>query len=811
DRRQTDSVEQGNLLLQDLEARLDAIVERLDLHAEQRPDQGEILSMMDERFAVFAARLDERVATGPEAESIRELEQRLGEIATRLDESLRQSSSIDEGIIGRLEAQVAEMSLRLSQPAHALPDFEDLAPRFDQIERTIASQHQSLIGAARSAAAEAVAEWADRTPDPQAIVGLSDELRSLEALTRKSDERNSKTFEAIHDTLIKIVDRLSSMEQASVHDERVEDARDDAETAPAKPLVADAPSIAADDVTLLTGDLAEDPAEEAAIEAPIEPTPDVQAPVAKSSDDKRSVLGGLTKALRGRKDKRTDTDAPAQATAPRDEPGFPSLDQPLDPMIANQPLEPGSGAPDLNAIMKRVRDERGPIGRKDDIDAAKSDFIAAARRAAQAAAAEAVIKKRGGDSSDGNRSKLGKMLGLRRKTVLMATAAVFVGMGGLQLGRAYLSDGLPRMALLDDFFPPEAPRVALATEEPPLPPMLVAAETKPSPDTFTPAPLPAELAVEAGENKNLALDEPRGPEDVVTASTPVQAVPMIVEAAVAPQSPATLPVLPAVAEKPEIALEEPAQPDQPVAVAALSTGMPSLDLNEQAGVQPAAAESLPPITVPVTAGPVALREAAETGDAKALYEIASRFAEGRNGAVDMKAAAEWYLRAAEIGYAPAQYRAGNFYEKGLGVDRDIAKAKAFYEASAAQGNPSAMHNLAVLHAMGADGTTNNPEAVRWFKQAADYGVEDSQFNLGILAAKGVGMPQDLAASYKWFSLVAADGDKDAEAKRDEVAAILKPEELERARAEVAAWRAKPQDPAVSEVDVPNEWREGQDT
>ena len=45
-----------------------------------------------------------------------------------------------------------------------------------------------------------------------AVAGLADDLKALEALTRRSDERNSKTFEAIHDTLLKIVDRLGSLE-----------------------------------------------------------------------------------------------------------------------------------------------------------------------------------------------------------------------------------------------------------------------------------------------------------------------------------------------------------------------------------------------------------------------------------------------------------------------------------------------------------------------------------------------------------------------------------------------------------------------
>ncbi|RUX81104.1 SEL1-like repeat protein, partial [Mesorhizobium sp. M7A.F.Ca.CA.004.08.2.1] len=206
--------------------------------------------------------------------------------------------------------------------------------------------------------------------------------------------------------------------------------------------------------------------------------------------------------------------------------------------------------------------------------------------------------------------------------------------------------------------------------------------------------------------------------------------------------------------------------------------------------------------------PAALRDAAASGDAKALFEIGSRYAESRGVKEDMAAAAKWYEKSAELGFAPAEYRIGNFYEKGIGVARDIKKAKTWYQLSAAQGNASGMHNLAVLFAMAADGVTDNESAAHWFQAAADVGVKDSQFNLGILAAKGVGMKQNLEESYKWFALVAKTGDKDAAAKRDEIANALRPEQLERARAATELWKAKPLDAAANSADIPESWQDG---
>ncbi|WP_312797908.1 peptidoglycan-binding protein, partial [Tianweitania sp.] len=791
DRRQADSTEQGNKLLRDMETRLDTIVQRLDVQAEKPSDRGEILSVMDERFAALAARLDERVAYGPEAATIRELELRLGDIASRLDTSARQVSSVDEAVIGRLEAQVAELSVRLSNPPRVLPELENFAPRFDQIERSIAGQHDALIEAARNAAADAVRELAEREGDSQAVASLSGELRSLEVLTRQSDERNSKTFEAIHDTLIKIVDRLSMMEQS-----------EQARPAP-KPIVADAPSIAADDAfdpyALDDLSIAEVPFGQRDTQNkplagdPTSETDDAQEPASK--------LGGFTRALRNRKDKQPEiTEQPVLAKPIVEEPDFPSLDQPLDPRIANQPLEPGSGAPDLNAIMKRVRDERGPADTKDEAETAKSDFIAAARRAAQAAAAEANGKKTGSNAEDASgRGKIGRILGLRRKTVLMATAAMVVGVGGFQLTRAFLADEPSLFVASNEPARNEAaaPMIAAAPAAP------VAAE--PARQTTPASEQPAPVAEQA--LPGVANSVSRTPAD--TASEPAQATTPL-EAEVA-QEPGTgeasdpEPIAPETTAsegwEAEPAVVASAQPQDPVASAVVR---PTVEGNVQAS------SALEVGSVPLNAGPVALREAAQAGDIKAFFEIGTRYAEGRNGEPDMKSAADWYVRAADRGFAPAQYRIGNFYEKGVGVERDLTKAKALYEKSAAQGNASAMHNLAVLYAMGADGTTDNKAAVRWFTEAAERGIKDSQFNLGILAAKGVGMTQDLEASYKWFALVAKTGDKDAEAKRDEVSKAMKPEELTRARADTELWRAKPADPAANDVAVPPEWQESND-
>lgn len=214
--------------------------------------------------------------------------------------------------------------------------------------------------------------------------------------------------------------------------------------------------------------------------------------------------------------------------------------------------------------------------------------------------------------------------------------------------------------------------------------------------------------------------------------------------------------------------------------------------------------------IPAEIQPQALRVAASQGDAEALYEIASRLAEGRGVEANLAEAAKWYEMAAEQGLAPAQYRLGNLFEKGTGVERDFEKAKTWYQLAAQQGNASAMHNLGVLFAMGADGAADNESAARWFVEAADRGVTDSQFNLGVLYAKGVGVNRDLSEAYKWFDVASRAGDPDAAAKRDEIAAAMAPADLAKAQGKAKLWQVREPDAEANIVEIRDEWRVSDD-
>ncbi len=647
DRRQNDALQHGQALFRDLERRLDDVAARLD----ERPSAADTAGIMDEidrRFTDFARRLDDTSGGVPDDTVIRHLAARLDSISDRLDASAEQLAGIDPALIRNLEAQVSGLTEYLARPSATMPELEDLGPRLDDIERSLADQRSAILDAARHAAEDAVRAFGPAGSEPSAMVGLVDDFKALETLTRRSDERNAKTFEAIHDTLLKIVDRLAATEflpaAAGAEPRRALDSTppiDAADTEGVDPMDADAdepgagrggqPSVA------LT------PAEAAAAAAVAAMSSEAPLPV-ENPRRVRSLLGGLTRAFSGKKDEQTATvEAEPAVEAPPSAPQV-ELDEPFDPKAANRPLEPGS-APDLGAIMQRVRDERGAPSKGAEGDAAKSDFIAAARRAAQAAAADVDIPKPAaeGEGSAG-RLKVGGLF--RRKTVLLSATAIIVALAGMQLGKAFLAEDRELAANRAADRPVEAV---------PSEPMQAAV----APAGATDEPAAARVAEQSApmtaedEAPSAADDERRHPETAGLTIAPgaEDAEPMEDTAALTDAPPASgagaedadLEPMPATPTPPPVAHAQPAEP---------ATAAPATTA----------------ISVPGDAGPAPLREAASGGDPKALYEIGMRFADGRGVKADPKKAAEWYEKAAELGLAPAQYRIGNFYEKGTGVD-----------------------------------------------------------------------------------------------------------------------------------------------
>lgn len=742
----------SSAILADLEERFEKLAERLD--ADTTRNETNLRMAFDDRFRELESQLAAGRSSGNELQpaSVDAIEARLDALTKKLESSTSHGAPYGD-VIRNLEAQIANISSFIARSDNRIPDLDILSPRLDEIERALAGNHEQVMEAARLAAADALKSVAGREDgSSKAVAALAEDLKQLDALARRSDERNTKTFEAIHETLLTIVDRLETLEDSG-HASSNGSPREKVQ----KYSVESAPAMETDEDDLLVagGRHETGTAETSAVDkrSPAEAAADaafgalkVGSPSRNSESDdqkKRSMLGGLSRALSGKREKPKGRPAASTAARPATDPSFAGESGPVG---GDEPLEPGSGAPDLGAIMKRVREEHENPARQMDPDAAKADFIAAARRAAQAAAAEAKVLrgKSDKDKSGGNLS-MGTLLDDKRRPLLIAAGAIMIALAGFQLSKSFFNDK----------------PAAVAQKAP------VATEPKTTAE-ITPRTAPENVArVDGGAGK--------------PASEKVR----VVDTAKATKS-------------------EPAKPSE------ISAPEPDKGKVEQARIEQTpetdTAMDDAATKLSIDFGPQALREAVARGDAKAYFEVASRYADGRGVPADLAKAATWYTHAAEAGFAPAQYRIGNFYEKGLGVEREVSAAKTWYQMAAEQGNVSAMHNLAVLYAMGAGGTPDNESAVRWFRQAAEFGVKDSQFNLAILAAKGVGTSQDLIESYKWFAVAAQNGDKDAAEKRDEVAKALRPEQLEKARAIADLWKPRPIVTEANAFEAPDAWQ-----
>lgn len=802
--------------LETLDARLTDIASKLQ-QAEvsaagyaMQPSAG--LENVEAQLAEISARLDRPMDAAPQAiPGIENLEARLADIADRLDMSSVAAGPGEDTLRG-LEDQIANLSQLISSaPQTQASDAFD--ERFASIEEHLATSDEFIVEAARQAAEAALSAYsgqagAQQSPQSianiEVITALADDLKALETLSRKTDDRTMRAFEAVQDTLLKIAGRLEKLDAmpatAGLADmrEAVADARSSIEAAMPRasvdPLDAamqhdGAPGPRSDhgngpafDHDGFGARPAHSPSEAAALAAAYaerevaEQVDQTDAPDESAAE--KSFLSGLAARIRPGKEPQQKPSAEPQFTNSDAPPLDPSME--LDPSTANMPLEPGSGAPDINRILQKVREaqaaerQRGGSG-EDGSD--KAEFLASARRAAMAAAAEVeTIGKKGKGASSGG---LLAVLKSRRRPILLAAGAVLLAVMSFPLVSGLFSAGDSDVVAVDPVLDQPAIIEPAAPVVEPLdaPVPQTALSVGQGDEAIAEARLPEVRVIEPGSNP--AADTMAQPANVPeTASGLPPATSLEETAAIAPaQSPAAPAQAPA-----EAASTEPAV--NPVLMAELDA-------------------------LPEGAASAALKAAAAGSNPLAFYEIGARFTEGRGVEIDLVRAASWYQRAADMGHAPSQYRIANFYEKGSGVDRNLDAAKKWYQMAAEQGNASAMHNLAVLYAT-AGAAPDFASASSWFERAAEVGVRDSQVNLAILYARGDGVTRDLVQSYKWFAIAANDGDKDAAVKRDEVFNALRPEQAEAARAAVAEWTAQPVSPDANAVEVPSSW-EGDST
>ena len=755
-----DQIGQGSVdreAIDELRSQLGSIAWRI----EQPAEAPAALTTLDARVQAMSSRLEalsaanqeiasnvEAVAARPVAEPRVELDDAtLERIGLRVENSLTQRLDELTAVLNRTTAPIAE-----------------LAPRLDALEETMGDAQVALVETARSAAAEVVSAMLESQGDmvpaeAEAVAALDGDIRRLEELTVGQDERNNKTFDAVHETLLKIVDRLDQLDTMVA---RATEAPDPAVMAathaalmqsggPVAPAAGAAPSL----MDRLRGRAA--------------PAPHSASPAGPEASDAPLPFA-----------------APA-ASDPEDGSIFADLDPdtPLDPLTGN----PGfAGAPDaaddgptVDGILANVRGDGGVDDGEDFMSIARArmradedaDFTGAldgdpdgagrgkAPKGASKGASKGRAKKGAKGAAGGDKPQ--SALARHRRPLLMAAAVAIAALIAM-------------------------PQIVSTVEG------VLEGPGVPTPAAVPVADIDAATADDAGTGIGAELDD-----EAIALATMGEDVGPAEAGAPDPSGvvPDAVPTVPGAAT---------VDPIETRAVEPLAA--PREDVREVSAAPARAAPVATNVSGPVfgiafqdTDGPASLREAAKGGDARALHEIAGRIA-----TTDAARAFALYKAAAERGLAPSQYRLGQAYEKGYGTEIDLGAARRWYGVAAEAGNASAMHNLAVLYAMGADGARDVTLAGRWFTEAANLGITDSQYNLGILHAQGSGVSEDLVESYKWFDAAAKGGDADAGIKRDEVGGALSPSQLAAAKARAAAWSAAVPAVETNRVVVPEAWR-----
>jgi localization factor PodJL len=731
-----------------LEQRFSEISKRIEESiSDIRPDQGFFaLGQRVDQFEQHVASLFEGVATKGDVEGVRLIEAHVSELAAHLENAHQQLMRLDAiedhlvGIADKLDVVHSVATLAANEAEAPAP----IQPNID------------LSAVARTAAEAAAQQFAKiQSPMPvQDNSELRDMLRGFIADSRQGEENTNALLDTLQQAMIRLLDRVDAMELNALQS-------------------AQAHSVPQDygrEQVRFGSELGRNQGQSDA-----DASDAINAAVAAVASAK-TISSPYTQSQSGAEPGNSVSDSRMKASAA---PAARSPEQVRQDFIAEA----------RRAKMRLAAESEGDDGA---VALAKTDMTAekdVARPTPQASRSAGKAKAASSTKDVGGSSLMPKLRVLALASILAVGGAFYVlkfGIGGDASQPAATSISLPKKnSLAADAIKggavnsqsegsdnPEAQKSDRGTEQMTVPPgtrgEIITDDLKVGSTTI---PL-----------YGVAVDS----EKPITAAELARAQRQQAMAAVSEQ------LGHAVAENPS-ALSTPAALHSPAFGAAGDVAGGTTNVAKGSMSQSSALD-LPPVTV----GPLSLRLAAANGDPSAEFEVGARLAEGKGTDQSFKDAAKWYQRSASHGFAQAQYRLGTLYERGLGLKPDIARAADWYKRAAEQGNVKAMHNLAVLSANQSQGSPDYKTAATWFEKAAEMGLSDSQFNLAVLHENGLGVSQDLVSAYKWLIIAAKSGDKEAIKRRDILQGKLTGEQISKADAAAAGFKAKSADPQIND-------------
>ena len=706
---------------------------------------------LDKRLVEMAHRLEHSIEMSMPATALEALNAKMDEIASRFEAALGQTPKLEN--LQHLERQLSDMGQQLSRVEHGLARINGIEAQLSRLIERVEETPAHIEQAASRAATEAFRLAGNEKPSAaERLEAIHRDLVAMNERGRSTDDRLADTLAAVHTSLQQLVQQVERG------------------TPPAPPVpTTPAPSAERGQDAMRSRTQHTDQrygAAPAFAEVRIEKAPLLGEPAAIAKPKEQSLRSRLGAAI---PDYQDSEPAGAFGRVKRGEPGKEAVD-----LDAIEPYRPGA------AVLKDAEFDT------------TDDFVAAARRAAQAAATQAEergngVRSRRARAASASVAAPLEAQGRRKRPLLIIFAALLLLLSAaLFYGRLRSKpEPLPAAPAVEEIAPAPAPATpavppARSGESDVVPPAVPAAGephgTQPSAKSGDSEMLPP-VTVGDAEIEAPIPDAPPSPANAVTE------VPKSASPSADAGTSETTPTPQLASLKTGDASDFPSGVTVTIEEPKAGNKAPAPPKDETSEAVPANLP-LPPAEI----GPLALRQAAANGDAKAQYAVGLRYAQGQGVASNAAEAARWFGLAASGDVAPAQYRLAVLYERGEGVAKDLGRARVWYARAAELGNVKAMHNLAVAESGREGEKADYAMAAKWYEEAAARGLSDSQFNLGILAEHGLGMRKNLVEAYKWFSLAATNGDAEAAKRRELVKLQLPAEALDQAEQAIKAWQ-----------------------
>jgi localization factor PodJL len=191
-----------------LQGRLEALSDKFDdvaARAQHPSEFGELSKRLDVMHEALAARIADTSGRGSDEEA-GQLTGMMRGLAEKLENAL---ASRSDGAQEALERQIELLSQRLDKSDRSLASISSLDRSIGELFAQLEETRRTAVEAAEDAARNAVRNAAPGAALPKE---LSRELADLRSAQEVADQRLHATLTAVHDTLEKVVDRLSLLE-----------------------------------------------------------------------------------------------------------------------------------------------------------------------------------------------------------------------------------------------------------------------------------------------------------------------------------------------------------------------------------------------------------------------------------------------------------------------------------------------------------------------------------------------------------------------------------------------------------------------